>query len=103
MAVACLLEALEAISRTRPDRVLRLRGELAGESGELEPFELLIFRGFSSSVSHPTSFDPDQPALPASASVATAELLAAPLNPAAERQLAAPQPADIYRDPAAWS
>ena len=103
MAVACLLEALEAISRTRPDRVLRLRGELAGAGGELEPFELLIFRGFSSSVSHPTSFDPDQPTLPASASVATAELLAAPLNPAAERQLAAPHPADIDRDPAAWS
>ena len=69
-AVAAQLAALEAISRERPDRVLRLRGELPGDAGSWEPFELLIFRGFSSSVSHPTAFDPDQPALPATARIA---------------------------------
>ena len=69
--VAELLQALEEISRSRPDRALRLRGELPGHSGSLEPFELLIFRGFSSSVSHPTAFDPDQPALPADARIDT--------------------------------
>ena len=72
--VATLLSRLEEFSRSRPDRVVRLTGELPGEGG-FEPFELLIFRGFSSSVSHPTAFDPDQPALPAEALVQAAELL----------------------------
>ena len=70
MGVAALLAELEAISRCRSDRVLRLRGALPAEIGAgWEPFELLIFRGFSSSVSHPTAFDPDQPALAESAQI----------------------------------
>lgn len=106
-SVAALLAALEVISRERPDRVLRLVGTLPASepdptgTGE-EPFELLIFRGFSSSVTHPTAFDPDQPALPASARIAAAELLAGPLNPSDERILAGPLPAATYLDPGAW-
>ncbi len=116
--IAALLAALEEISRSRPDRVLRLRGQLpavaaavaaAGAGGENdggntggEPFELLIFRGFSSSVSHPTAFDPDQPALPEGAMVAAAELLQGPLNPAAERVLAGPLPVRQFLRAEAW-
>jgi hypothetical protein len=99
--VAALLAALETISRGRPDRVLRLVGSLPAQ-GEDEPFELLIFRGFSSSITHPTAFDPDQPALPASARITAAELLAGPLNPSDERRLAGPLPADTFLDPGAW-
>ena len=120
LAVAALLAALEAISRDRPDRVLRLTGELpspdaselgpAGQAGpsepsvnaSLEPFELLIFRGFSSSLSHPTGFDPDQPALPATAEIGAAELLAGPLNPSQEQRLAGPVAVEHFLDPAAW-
>jgi hypothetical protein len=99
--VTQLLAQLEELSRARPDRVLRLSGVLPGESG-YEPFELLIFRGFSSSISHPTAFDPDQPALPAAARVDGAELLEGPLNPAAERCLAGPMAAELLLDPARW-
>jgi hypothetical protein len=88
--VSELLAQLEELSRSRPDRVLRLTGELPGDGGGMEPFELLIFRGFSSSVSHPTAFDPDQPALPESARLMRAELLQGPLNPAAEQRVAGP-------------
>ena len=123
-AVADLLAALEAISRARPDRVLRLTGELpcpepsepgpaaqaepveasaeASVNASLEPFELLIFRGFSSSLSHPTGFDPDQPALPATARIDAAELLAGPLNPSQEQRLAGPGAVEGFLDPAAW-
>ncbi|MFM2079880.1 MAG: hypothetical protein RLZZ124_1420 [Cyanobacteriota bacterium] len=100
--VTALLAALETISRDRPDRVLRLRGELPGDDGRPEPFELLIFRGFSSSVSHPTGFDPDQPALPAQARIHAAELLQGPLNPLDERILVTSEPPERYRDPQAW-
>ena len=101
-AVAALLAALEAISRDRPDRVLRLRGELPGDDRAFEPFELLIFRGFSSSVSHPTSFDPDQPALPADARIATAELLQGPYIPNQEELRSGPLPVSSFLDPASW-
>ncbi len=99
--VASLLSRLEELSRNRPDRVLRLTGALPGHDG-LEPFELLIFRGFSSSVSHPTAFDPDQPALPSEAVVEAAELLQGPLNPAAEQRLAGPIAPELLLDPEAW-
>ncbi|MCP9816244.1 hypothetical protein KBY76_06120 [Synechococcus sp. GreenBA-s] len=109
--VAELLAALEELSRSRADRVLRLRGRLPvpdatsggpGGADGFEPFELLIFRGFSSSVSHPTAFDPDQPALPESAVIETAELLQAPLNPAAEQRLAGPGPVQEFLSPERW-
>jgi hypothetical protein len=99
--VAELLARLEELSRLRPDRVVRLSGELPAAAG-WEPFELLIFRGFSSSISHPTAFDPDQPALPPQARVAAAELLQGPLNPAAEQRLAGPMAPELLLDPAAW-
>jgi hypothetical protein len=103
MGVAALLEELEAISRSRSDRVLRLRGALPAEIGAgWEPFELLIFRGFSSSVSHPTAFDPDQPALAESAQITAAELLQGPLNPAQETLLAGPVAVEAFREPGAW-
>jgi hypothetical protein len=97
-----LLADLEEISRTCADRVLRLRGELALPAAEPEPYELLLFRGFSSSTTHPTSFDPDQPVLPVGVRIASAELLRAPLNPAAEERLAGPVDPELFRDPKAW-
>lgn len=97
MLARLLLADLELLSRSRPDRVLRLRGQLAGE-----PYELLIFRGFSSSTTHPTGFDPDQPLLPADVKIEAAELLAGPLNPAAEQLLAGPVAPDQFLDPAEW-
>ena len=107
-SVASLLAALEAISRSHPDRVLRLRGQVpvdaASGDGSVgrEPFELLVFRGFSSSVTHATAFDPDRPALPEGTVIETAELLAGPLDPLQERRLAAPQPVVAFLNPASW-
>ena len=101
ISVAELLQQLEEISRIRADRVLRLRGTLPVDEG-WEPFELLIFRGFSSSVSHPTYFDPDQPLLPEAARIEQAELLQGPLNPQAEQCLASTSGGEGFLDPSAW-
>jgi len=93
-----VLPALESISRDRPDRALRLQGEM----GNGEALEVVIFRGFSSSLTHPTAFDPDQPLLPSEAKIESAVLLQAPLNPAAEQVLAGPRPAQDFLDPGLW-
>ena len=97
-----LLAGLEVISRGRPDRVLRLRGGVVSASSVEEPYELVIFRGFSSSTTHPTAFDPDQPLLPEGVELRTAELLAGPLNPSAEQVLAAGSDLQVYLQPSAW-
>lgn len=89
---AALLAALETLSRERPDRVLRLQGHLPG--GEL--YELLIYRGFSSSTTHPTAFDPDQPTLAEGSAIASATLLEGPLKPGHEVLLAGPAPVETF-------
>jgi hypothetical protein len=113
--VAALLAALEEISRGWPDRVLRLRGQLSVDAEGLpvvgypgdatvtrEPFELLLYRGFSSSVTHATAFDPDRPALPEGAVIESAELFAGPLDPQREQSLSGPQPVEAFLTPSAW-
>jgi len=112
VGIAALLRALEERSRSRPDRVLRLRGSLPGEvapalgdtagTGDGEPFELLIFRGFSSLTTHPTAVDPDRPALPEGSTIASAELLQAPLIPDAESLLAGPVQVEAFLGNDAW-
>ena len=97
----------------RSDRVLRLRGTLPqliaskadlseGSAEAFEPFELLIFRGFCSSVTHPTAFDPDRPLLPEGSCIEAAELLAGPLNPANEQRLAGPEPVQHFLLEESW-
>ena len=80
-----LVQALEERTRGLPQRVVRLRGQVRDEV-----FELLIFRGFSSSTTHPTAFDPDASVLPEGTSLEQAELLQGPLSPSHEVVLAGP-------------
>jgi len=96
-----ILASLESISRGFADRLLRLQGQLPGPQGP-EPFELLIYRGISSSLTHPTAFDPDQPALPDGAVVEAATLLRAPLRPGAPEPIAGPASLDHFLNPEAW-
>lgn len=102
-SLAAVLRSLEVLSARHPERVLRLRGSLPAAGG-LEPdrFELLIFRGFSCSTTHPTASDPDQPALPEGSRIEAAELLRGPLDPAAEQRLAGPAPVSTWLEEAAW-
>lgn len=104
MTTTELLSRLEAISRERPDRVLRLLGQMppACSTAEPEPFEVVLYRGFSSSTTHPTAFDADRPLLPPDAVVERLDLLVGPLNPQAEELLASTQDGATFLDPAGW-
>ena len=72
-----LVRAIEERSRNHPDRVVRLLG-LVGD----EPFEVLIFRGFSKPT-HPTAFDQTPPCCLREHGD-RADLLQGPLNPSSE-------------------
>ena len=67
---------LEQYTLQHPKEVLLVTIEVDGE-----PDEILIFRGFSSSLVRPTSPDPDVPVLPDHASITAIDRLAGPYQP----------------------
>lgn len=68
---------LEQYSLRRPQEVLVVHTLLAEEADEV-----LIFRGFSSSLMHPTAADPEVPVIPEGAEILAIDVLLGPYNPA---------------------
>ena len=56
MAKIDLINSLEKISSEIPNRILKLEGFILKEN-QKEPLEILIFKGFSSSTTHPIEID----------------------------------------------
>ena len=56
MAKIDLIKSLEKISSEIPDRILKLEGFILKENHK-EQLEILIFKGFSSSTTHPIEID----------------------------------------------
>ncbi|HEY9634075.1 MAG TPA: hypothetical protein V6D14_11740 [Coleofasciculaceae cyanobacterium] len=73
---------LEQYTLKYPQEVLIITAEIAGEEDQIA-----IFKGFSSSLMRPTSFDPDVPVLPEEATVISIDRVASPYNPDAPRYL----------------
>lgn len=73
---------LEQYTMKRPQEVLIVNAQIAGEDDQIT-----IFKGFSSSLMRPTSFDPDVPILPTEAKIITIDRVASPYNPEAPRYL----------------
>ncbi|HEY9615915.1 MAG TPA: hypothetical protein V6C64_03690 [Microcoleaceae cyanobacterium] len=71
------LTQLEQYTIKRPQEVLLVT---AWVEGELD--QVLIFKGFSSSLVRSTAFDPDIPVLPAEAEIIRIDVLVGPYNPA---------------------
>ncbi len=71
-----LSRRLEHYTLKRPHEVLLVTVDLAGEEDQI-----LIFKGFSSSLMRSTAFDPDIPVLPETAAIATIDRLHSPYHP----------------------
>jgi hypothetical protein len=69
-------QRLEQYTIKCPNEVLLVSIENDGQSDQIA-----IFKGFSSSLMNPTSFDPDIPVLPDSAIVQSVDRLESPYNP----------------------
>lgn len=85
-----LLKKLERLSETAEKKILKLRGYVLLDNGMKEVLEILIYRGISSSTTHPTQFEIGDSILPENSKLMEAELLQAPINPAKEENLAGP-------------
>ncbi|HIK29049.1 MAG: hypothetical protein N3E45_04690 [Oscillatoriaceae bacterium SKW80] len=67
---------LERYTAKRPEEVLIVTAEIDSETDRI-----IIFKGFSSSLTRPTAFDPEVPILPDSARIITIDRVASPYNP----------------------
>ena len=78
MAKIDLINSLEKISSEIPDRVLKLEGFILKEN-QKEKLEILIFRGYSSSTTHPIEIDSEKKVITLSYTITNFKLYKAPL------------------------
>lgn len=77
-----LLQRLERYTQGRSTEVWIVHAIVDGELDQV-----MVFRGFSSSLMRPTASDPDVPVLPADAVIQSVDRAMAPFNPDAPRYL----------------
>ena len=79
MAKIDLINSLEKISSEITDRILKLEGYILKEN-QKEQLEILIFRGYSSSTTHPIEIDSEKKVITLSHIITTFKLYKAPLT-----------------------
>ena len=79
MAKIDLINSLEKISSEIPNRILKLEGFLLKEN-QKEQLEIIIFRGFSSSTTHPIEIDSEKKVIELTYIITNLKLYKAPLT-----------------------
>ena len=79
MAKIDLINSLEKISSEIPDRILKLEGFTLKEN-QKERLEIIIFRGYSSSTTHPIEIDSEKKVITLSRIITNFKLYKAPLT-----------------------
>ena len=79
MAKIDLINNLEKISSKIPNRILKLEGFILKEN-QKEQLEIIIFRGFSSSTTHPIEIDSEKKVITLSYTISNFKLYKAPLR-----------------------
>jgi len=74
-----LIKNLEKISSEIPDRILKLEGFILKEN-QKEQLEILIFRGYSSSTTHPIEIDSEKKVIAFTYIIKNFKLYKAPLT-----------------------
>ena len=83
MAKIDLIKSLEKISSEIPDRILKLEGFIQKEN-QKEQLEIIIFRGFSSSTTHPIEIDSEKKVIALNYIIKNFKLYKAPLTETGE-------------------
>ena len=82
MAATSLGIRLENYTLKCPQEVLMVHAQLGDDMDQI-----VIFRGFSSSLMHPTAYDPDVPVMSAQADITAIDRLQGPYDPSQPRYL----------------
>tara|TARA_Y100001968_G_C19431746_1_gene757438 strand:- start:1711 stop:2046 length:336 start_codon:yes stop_codon:yes gene_type:complete len=97
-----LLTQLEDISKERMNRVLSLKGFILNKNGDKEFLEILIFRGFSSSTTHPTELNINNSAIPKNAYLEKAVLFLGPMDPKKNTIIRGPCEPNLFTKKKYW-
>ena len=79
MAKIDLINSLEKISSEIPNRILKLEGFILNEN-QKEQLEVIIFRGYSSSTTHPIEINVEKKVITLSYTIKNFKLYKAPLT-----------------------
>ena len=79
MAKTDLIDTLEKISSEIPNRILKLEGYLLKDN-QKEQLEIIIFRGYSSSTTHPIEIDSEKKVITLNYIITNFKLYKAPLT-----------------------
>ena len=96
-----LINSLEKISSEIPDRILKLEGFILKEN-QKEQLEILIFRGYSSSTTHPIEIDSEKKVIKFSYTITNFKLDKAPLKETEENFIKENKNSDFFLDQKNW-
>ena len=96
-----LLKNLEKISSRMPNRVLKLEGYIPKEN-QKEQLEIIIFKGFSSSTTHPIELDLEKKVLKFSFIPINFKLYKAPLKETNDNFIRENQSPDFFLNQNKW-
>ena len=101
MAKIDLINSLEKISSEIPDRVLKLEGYILKEN-QKEQLEIIIFRGYSSSTTHPIEIDSEKKVIALTYEITNSKLYKAPLTETEENFIKENQNSDFFLNQKNW-
>ena len=101
MAKIDLIKSLEKISSEIPDRILKLEGFITKEN-QKEQLEILIFRGYSSSTTHPIEIDSEKKVIALPYIITNFKLYKAPLKETEENFIKENKNSDFFLDQKNW-
>ena len=101
MAEIDLINNLEKISSEIPNRILELEGFILKESHK-EQLEILIFKGFSSSTTHPIEIDLEKKVIAFSYILKNFKLYKAPLTETEDNFIRATQNSAFFLNQKNW-
>ena len=101
MAEIDLITNLEKISSLIPNRILKLEGFIRKENHQ-EQLEILIFKGFSSSTTHPIEIDLEKKVITFSYVITNFKLYKAPLKETEDNFLRENQNPVFFLDQKNW-
>ena len=101
MAKIDLIKSLEKISSEIPDRILKLEGFILKENHK-EQLEIIIFKGFSSSTTHPIEIDLEKQVIALTYTITNLKLYKAPLTETKENLIRENQNSVFFLNQKNW-
>ena len=102
MAKIDLINSLEKISSEMPNRVLKLEGFLLKEN-QKEQLEIIIFKGYSSSTTHPIEIDSEKKVIALTYIITNFKLYKAPLTGSEENFIRENQNSFFFLNQKNWT